>query len=92
MKIRNGFISNSSSTSFCIYGARINEEIDEATFLSYFSGDPNGDGQNYLGLELASMDLNETRNQFQERINIEIKRILGQDAKCDIYEESYYNG
>ena len=39
MKIRNGFVSNSSSSSFCIYGTYIEfddlmEKIKEMNFLS----------------------------------------------------------
>jgi len=44
MKIRNGFVSNSSSTSFCIIGTENDEDIQR--LLKYF-GIPNDDCFSY---------------------------------------------
>lgn len=93
MKIRYGFVSNSSSTSFCIYGAIVKEEIDEKTFLDYYYGDPDCDRTIYLGLEYSNMKEDETKAQFKERIQKEIDRLFpGQEITCETCEESYYNG
>jgi hypothetical protein len=92
MKLRMGFVSNSSSTSFSIYGAIIKEESEEKTFLDYYYGDPNYDDRIYIGLEYSSMKDDETKRQFKERIEAEVKRLCGNDIKCGSYEESYYNG
>jgi hypothetical protein len=92
MKTRYGFISNSSSTSFCIFGTIINEEIKEKTFLDVFYGDPNMDGVTYIGLEYSNIQDTETGQQFKERIEQEVHRLLGPEQECGTYEESYYNG
>lgn len=93
MKLRYGFVSNSSSTSFSIYGAIIEEESEEKTLLDYYYGDPNSDDRSiYIGLEYSSMTDDETKRQFKERIEAEVKRLYGNDIKCGSYEESYYNG
>lgn len=39
MKIRIGFVSNSSSTSFCIYGIRIDEDEQKEIMATHGKGD-----------------------------------------------------
>ena len=92
MKIREGFVSNSSSTSFSIYGAIVEKEAEEKTFLDYFYGDPNAyDRSTYIGLEYSSMSDDETKKQFKEKIEVEVKRLYGDTIQCGSYEESYYD-
>jgi hypothetical protein len=66
MKIRNGFVSNSSTTSFCIVGticeALSIEKIKRP--LRYYASDYNGI---YVGLDIDDMVDNETLLQFKER-------------------------
>lgn len=38
MKIRSGFVSNSSSSSFCVYGISVDSEKGEAGFAKLFEG------------------------------------------------------
>ena len=53
MKIRTGFVSNSSTSSFCIYGAMVGSWDDKEKItengLELHRGDPNGDGEFYTG-------------------------------------------
>jgi len=80
MKIRKGFVSNSSSTSFCIFGACVKEgwgeslvtlsaeEIEDRlqnTTLRYATGESD---EIYVGLNWHDMDDNETKQDFMRRI------------------------
>lgn len=97
MKIRHGFVSNSSSTSFTIYGVIITD-ADEDKIDGYdkiFHGDPNSyDSHTYLGVELTSMNMDETKKEFFDRVSKELSEELGRDVtnECQIYSESYYDG
>jgi hypothetical protein len=55
MKIRSGFVSNSSSSSFCIYGIEVTEEIQEK-IKKFLDPDKNEDHEEYIGhSELSEM-------------------------------------
>ena len=97
MKIRQGFVSNSSSTSFCIYGAWMNpledvdnckwrEDLDEHLYVYH------GDGWNTTAVGLSSNEIedNETGEEFKQRVKDLIKKHTGQDVKCEWIEETYY--
>jgi hypothetical protein len=51
MKIRNGFVSNSSSTSFCIYGAKISGKDFEIDYDDEDNDDNEDDLDEYDSLE-----------------------------------------
>lgn len=53
MKIRNGFVSNSSSSSFCILGTVINEDCLSKEMLKLWEESP----YRVLGKELIGSDL-----------------------------------
>jgi hypothetical protein len=103
MKIRTQFISNSSSTSFSIYGAMINKEqqdiiddYNDRTFIDTYYGDPNDypSSNIYIGAEFDACGFNETKQQWMDRVKAEIKKIIP-DIKHDafgFYSESYYDG
>ena len=105
MRIRRGFISNSSSTSFTIYGAIINNELYEdledryykeimpEKFLDLHYGDPNGEATKYLGASFDTMSMDETKSQWMNRVEDKIKELCP-DANLEFgfYAESYYNG
>lgn len=73
MKIRNGFVSNSSSTSFCIGGITIDKdlEMEESNKLEekglevIINAD---DGITYVGISIDKMEDNETKREFLERV------------------------
>ena len=83
MKIRTGFVANSSTTSFCIYGisttrAKLGEilGIDEDDFdlYDYFEDtgieyyEPDSYGEIYAGISLTEIDVNETFGDFKKRV------------------------
>ena len=95
MKKRNGFVSNSSSTSFCIYGASVEDELDAKLpeGFGYWYGDPNySPRQIYIGREWSSIKDDETGKQFKDNVKETLKKLLGKDIKCRIIEEGYFDG
>jgi len=96
MKIRNGFVSNSSSSSFCIYGIKIKgrekEGRAEEIGLEAHYGDSNlGDNYLYIGRSWCNIGDNETGAQFKKDIEKKIKDAFGID-KCSTIEEAWQNG
>ena len=103
MKSRIGFVSNSSSTSFVLYGIRLNygeeekaDEIAEATGLKV----KYGEDSTYVGLVesgenehsiIGDMRDDETRAQFQKRVDDAFISAGIQD-KAEWWSESWYNG
>ncbi len=78
MKIRSGFVSNSSSSSFCILGLEVNEDtFEKVDSISYSQRDANSleshygiscEDQRYIGFCPEKMQENETLDQFKDRI------------------------
>lgn len=103
MKIRQGFVSNSSTTSFCIYGADfINDKaelvdgiFEEKKLPREWKnvGDPNYNFRLCIGLPLSAMDDDETKKQFQNRIETQLKEWFpDMELEFKMCEDSYYNG
>lgn len=97
MKIRNGFVSNSSTTSFCIYGISsdsIDEDVDdmeekiEEAGLEIHSGE---EGTKYIGRSWRNIKDNETGLDFKHNIEKTIFDLFGKE-KCYTIEEAWYNG
>lgn len=78
MKIRSGFVSNSSSSSFCILGftAKDDEEVGrmKSELLREESAISEYDDSRYIGAWPDSMKNDETLLQFKERIIEELKK------------------
>jgi hypothetical protein len=98
MKIRNGFVSNSSSSSFLIYGAAITQD-DAETFEKKavkagleFKYGPDGYDNNYIGLSWDSIKDNETGKEFKERIEKAVEKVMGEKTDCGTHSEAWYNG
>jgi len=101
MKIRKGFVSNSSSTSFMIYGICLGDknmeeqdEIEEAiegSDLAFHRGQCDDDV--YVGRDYSSIKDDETGAQFKQDVEEKLKELnlLG-DHKCGHHEEAWYNG
>ena len=102
MKTRNGFISNSSSTSFCICGYYLEKDyfdIDDNPNLhklgieSYHS--PNDDDAGYIGISIDKMEDSETLSDFKERCGNILKELDSeyfQNCKPNIIYDGWYDG
>ncbi len=94
MKVRHGFVSNSSTTSFLIYGAQIptdKEEEAKLLGLSTYSGDCYSDDEFFAGLSWDCVGDDETGKQFKERVEALIKQIDA-EAKCGTIDRAYRDG
>jgi hypothetical protein len=92
MKIRHGFVSNSSSSSFCILGIESNDDefsldIDEIfdefekTDLVHEYGIGDYNESQYMGMSPEQMKDDETLLQFKQRIVDEFKKM---DANVNV--------
>lgn len=100
MKVRNGFVSNSSSTSFCIVGVQYPEEDYERIFKdlewdSPIYGVRITDYDPYtVGLNIDKMKDEETLAEFKKRAYEEIHKI-DKDVKLEnisIHTDGGYDG
>jgi len=106
MKTRNGFVSNSSTSSFLIYGAFFEEEYivkhygDHDGFEEAFKGSKVAvvypcveyDSGLYVGLSWDAIEDNETGGQFKEKIKTAIEKVIGKDVECSTHEDAGYDG
>jgi hypothetical protein len=111
MKFRGGFVSNSSSSSFCIYGLYLeeaeyskisdgydlNEDVDkklqDAGLSSVHLVTGQGDGYAYIGRDYSDIGDDETGRQFKDSVEKAVALLFpGQEKKCGMHEESWYDG
>lgn len=93
MKIRQGFVSNSSSSSFCIMGDTIKQpdHIDDFHYEMEQSGLECYDmyGEYAVGLGLNKMRDDETKGAFKIRVAELIFKLTGVKASPHIMAEEY---
>ena len=98
MKIRYGFVSNSSSTSFCIYGKyfdnnEITEELRENAEKSGLRviNDQNDNGS-YIGISFTDIKDNETGKEFKESTLRVMQSVFPELKELSIIEDGWYDG
>lgn len=96
MKIRNGFVSNSSSSSFLIYGCMVSEEVaDKAEEMKDVKFDVfYGEYETYyLGLSWDDVKDDQTGKGFKESIEKSIKDAFeDEEFSFGTFSEAWYNG
>jgi len=99
MKIRHGFVSNSSSSSFLIYGISTTtpEGKEDWDFIDSAVGAGlnayNIDGEIYIGLEWDQVQDDETGAQFKARVKKMLTEFLGEEPKVICTEShAWYDG
>lgn len=104
MKLRQGFVSNSSSTSFCIMGCSTSDVTLKPEFEEKFDGladlaESSDDGLEYeciegeyIGMSIYSMGQNETRSQFSARVKRTLEKYCTVNDDPDIIHEGGYEG
>ena len=119
-KIRNGFVSNSSSSSFLIYGACIKnvksfipqevvdayakryeceaDDIDSGELLNFYLKDsdmgyrhPCESDYYFIGKSWDMIKDDQTGKEFKEYVEVEIKKLFGNDVNCGTLEAAWDN-
>lgn len=108
MKIRTGFVSNSSSSSFCIYGSVVNVKelkkslnIMNKKYCDIEDEMPEGleahftpynDDECNVGRSWSSIKDDETGLQFKQRVEADLRTLLKKAVKCQTLERAWYDG
>lgn len=101
MKTRNCFVSNSSTTSFCIFGTTVSQDeyegnlYNRAREIGLYTNSPPYSDETYVGRELSAMKDEETLKQFKDRTIVDICTLLGKsdsELSFSICEHAYYDG
>jgi len=107
MKIRTGFVSNSSSSSFLIYGVclshsevddALNEEdasvwdLAESLPKGFECNEPPDYESIYIGASWDTVRDDETGAQFKARVEKVLAEKFGKELTFGTFSEAWYNG
>lgn len=107
MKVRTGFVSNSSTSSFCIYGTSYDYQAirkahadDEDFDIEEYAGSLGLEihavydyDSWYVGLPWDNIGDDETGSQFKQRVKELVQKFIGiTDIKLCTIERAWYNG
>jgi hypothetical protein len=104
MKIRTGFVSNSSSSSFCIYGIALEERVDLSFLPAGRYGDHEIEGLEilkysdygvYIGRSWSDVKDDETGAMFKKSIEEKLKEVFKGKIElpaCRTHSEAWYDG
>ena len=103
MKTRTGFVSNSSTTSFCLCGIYMDNKELRELFSVESEYEIEGDGVDlysqeysygsYVGVDIDRMEDNETKAEFKERVRKLLSDKAGQDVgPVGFMTDGWYNG
>lgn len=96
MKIRLGFVANSSSSSFCLFGA----VMDKRDGIGKIAGAHGlecrkmpDDDDHYIGLEWCDVRDDETGAQFKARVKAALEAAFpGETFVLGTHSEAWYDG
>lgn len=104
MKIRQGFVSNSSTTSFVIYGVYVNKgkynlDMEDEKLFEKMKGleliterGQNDYGGVYIGRNWTSIKDDETGASFKKSVEDSVEKLLGEKVECDTHQEAWFDG
>jgi hypothetical protein len=100
MKLRIGFVSNSSNTSFCIVGISLSNPDEkynlkaEELGLDIQGDNPNNwfNDENYFGLFIEKMKDDETLGEFKQKVAQKLKELTGTEQQVSIITRGWYDG
>ena len=100
MKTREGFVSNSSTASFLIYGTSVpcNDWYDvdpgwkELRALGLSENRDEEGSEIFVGASWCGVKDDETGRQFKDRIEAAIRKFLPDAKEFGTHEGAYYNG
>lgn len=96
MRIRSGFVSNSSSVSFCVYGTKVTEEEANELYLKLREHKLEHNRMQYgdviFGREWCNIEDDQTKKEFMKEVEANLIKLLKREVVCDTWEDGYFDG